>query len=253
MRNILITGASTGIGRALAVKAAANGDRVWGVARNGEALARLEEETAGGARTSVCDIADPAAVVRTLEKMSEAGFQPDLVYLNAAVDLEDPYPELPVENLRQTFRTNLEGALSWVSHCLPGMLDSGGGEFVAVSSLLAFRPDPASPAYAASKAGLSMAFRSLRQRYRGTGVRFRTVYLGPVATGINPRFREAAEAGHRPKPWIPSAAATADYLMRVPDSRGDTFHFPALVLIPCRLLSWMPDTMFEILTRKLRR
>ena len=123
-------------------------------------------------------------------------------------------------------------------------------QFVGVSTLLAVWPDADCPAYCASKAALSMAFRAFRLRYRGDPAAFKLLYLGPVHTAINPRFDVSSPPGPGVAPPADVARAVAN---RVLPGRGFAYYYPRRVGWICRWGGWMPDRLFETLTRPLRR
>ena len=236
---IFVTGVSSGIGRALSQALLARGDQVWGVARRTPDLP--------GLRFTRCDVGNAEEVARVCEQMRGERFVPDVVVLNAGIlemDTEDVYAH---PRARRVFATNLEGALIWVEKLLPQFLERRSGQFVAISSILAHRPDPSSVSYAASKAALSMAFRGLRLRYRGTGVQFKAVHFGPVDTPVVPRFAQA----QRPR-WVLSAADAAGCVMRVLEKRGGRFYYPWSSWV-IRVTSVVPDAWFHDLTKRFRR
>lgn len=123
-------------------------------------------------------------------------------------------------------------------------------QFVGVSSLLALWPDADCPAYSASKAALSMAFRALRLRHAEGPVAFKLLYLGPVQTSINPRFASKGFPGR----GVAKPEAVARYIANIVLSTGRfTFYFPSTIGLLCRFGGWMPDSLFECATRPLRR
>lgn len=241
--NCMVTGVSRGIGRAVAAELARRGNAVWGISRS------PTEALTGDCRHLVCDVSDSESCRRAGEEMDAAGFVPDAVILNAAIEYEEPRNSLAWEPMREVWRTNVEGALYWVSRWMdrtprPPM------QFIAMSSLFARWPDADCPAYAASKAALSMAFRSLRLRHAGEPVAFKRLVLGPVHTSINPRFRseEAAPRG------VARPEDVARYLANsVLPSRRASFYYPRMVGVVGRFGGWLPDALFERLTRPLRR
>lgn len=240
----LVTGVSRGIGAAVCEALLEKGHDVCGLSRTSppDAVARhprfLHVE---------CDVADVASRKRALKRIRAAGFRPDAVVLNAAVEYMEEPDRMDWRKMEGVFRTNVEGALFWVSAGMPWPENA---QFVAISSILAQWPDADCPAYSASKAALSLAFRSFRPRFRRMPVRFKLVYLGPVHTSINPRFRLDA-----PPPRgvaLPSDVAT--FLMeKVLPSRRENFYYPWKVGVVCRFGGWMPDALFEFLTRPFRR
>lgn len=239
----MVTGVSRGIGRALAVELAQQGHAVWGISRT-PALG-----ISGDFHHSICDVADDESRRRAGAEMDAADFVPDAVILNAAIEYQELRDRLAWTPMQSVFHTNVEGALYWVSRWMdrnprPSV------QFVALSSLFAQWPDPDCPAYATSKAALSMAFRSLRLRHVGEPVAFKRLVLGPVHTSINPRFRAEDPAPR----GVVLPEAVARYLANtVLPSHRVIFYYPWTVGLVGRFGAWMSDLLFEHLTRPLRR
>jgi short-subunit dehydrogenase len=248
--NVFITGMSSGIGAALAEVLVARGHAVWGIARR-EALmqqlaARLKSPLV---RFSVADVRDENDIRRVATTMADDGFAPDAVVLNAGCYEPDVTEGVYLpEAAGRVWQTNLTGSLAVLAVLLPGMCARGAGQWVAVSSLAAFRPDPCSSAYPASKAALAMTFRSLRLQFENSGLLFKTVYLGPVATDVIPRYR-----GAKHPPHVVSAEQAAQAIARALVSPKAEFYFPRALSFVYRAMLWIPDGSFERLVRGMRR
>ncbi|HPC58525.1 MAG TPA: SDR family oxidoreductase [Kiritimatiellia bacterium] len=243
----LVTGVSRGIGRATAAELLRQGHFVWGLSRT--PAAGLAEIGGDRFRAATCDVGNGADCVRAAAEMDAAGFVPDAVVLNAAIEYNEDKSELAWPKMEQTLRVNVEGALFWVAHWLNGRTERP-GQFVLLSSLLARWPDADCPAYSASKAATTMAFRALRLRQAGDATRFKIVYLGPVHTSINPRF----VAQGAPPRGVAAPEAVARHLANVVLSKKrSVFYYPWTTGLVCRFGAWMPDGFFERLTRPLRR
>lgn len=248
---VFITGVSSGIGRALARQLIDDGHEVWGIARQVEAMEALAAELGGiRFRYSGCDIADPAACAAVHREMNAANYLPDAIVLNAGLDLDDESPGLDVLKSARIMRTNYDGAHFWVAAFIEPFLRRGSGQFVAVSSILAHWPDPGSVSYAASKAALSMLFRSLRSRYADSDIRFKLLYLGPVDTPINPQYSDQHAAS---SPLVASATDTAEYIARLLHSEHDNFYFPFYIRVILTTMRWLPDRWYGRLTSALGR
>lgn len=251
--HVLITGASSGIGHALAVELVAAGHTVWGIARRRELLEALGRELGTECfRWSVADVLDPASVDLAVAQMRAFGFTPDAVVLNAGAFEEDLEPEYRYDTVQRVLATNVDGALIWVDRFLPEFRRRKAGQFIAISSVSAYRPDTTSVAYSASKAALSMAFRCLRLRYAQSGVAFKTIHFGPVATAISPRY--SRDAGLQKKYWFvltPQQAGRG--IVRVLASPRDVFYIPFAITAVFWLLRVLPDRWFAAITERLRR
>lgn len=251
--HILITGASSGIGRALATELAAQGHTVWGIARRRELLLALERELgAERFRWSATDVLEPASVDAALGQLRQVGFVPDVVVLNAGAFEEDLEPDFRADAIRRIFQTNVDGALIFVDRLLADFRRRRLGQFIAISSVSAYRPDATSVAYSASKAALSMAWRCLRLRYRTSGVAFKTIHFGPVATAISPRY--SRDFGQPRKYWfVLTPEQAAHGITRAIASSRSVFYIPFFITAVFRLLRILPDRLFFTLTERLRR
>lgn len=248
---IFITGVSSGIGRELVKCLVIQGHEVWGVARRMDALEALAEEVDSVAFTfDCCDIVDAVSNEKLLAKMSEQNYVPDVVILNAAVDLEDTCPGLDFDQASRMMRTNFDGANFWVTAFIERFLQRDSGQFIAVSSIFAHWPDPASVSYSSSKAALSMLFRGLRIRYRKTNLQFKLLYLGPVDTPINPRFVDREPSNSL---IVASAADTADHIAKLIASNRRDSYYPLYIYGIFMFLRWLPDKWFELITGHFKR
>lgn len=251
--NIFITGVSEGIGRELVRQLVRNGHRVWGVARRKDLLATLEKE-AGGDRFfhTVCDVGNESDVEATMRIIKRRSFIPDVIILNAVVFVEDTKPHYNNLFMSRTFAINLFGALTWVEKFLPTFLTSDGGHFIAISSTSAFRPDPNSVSLPASKAALSMAFRSLRLRYTAEKIIFSTIHFGPVATSISPKF--LSPTGGPKYPFVLTVAQAAEDIHKViRERKAKDYFFPFFTTLLFRLTLFLPDSFFAMVSKFLKK
>lgn len=188
-RAVLITGASRGIGRAVALAFAGAGDRVAVHHRDSAGLASgLVADLPGTGHVVVqADLTDPAAV-RTMVDQAAAGLGGlDVLVNNAGVFTPHPVTEVSYEEWQEQWRStlgvNLIGAAN-VTWCAVQHLRHGGGRIINVSSRGAFRGEPDSPAYGASKAGLNALGQSLAIALAPYGIAVATVAPGFVATDM---------------------------------------------------------------------
>jgi 3-oxoacyl-[acyl-carrier protein] reductase len=186
----LVTGASRGIGRAIAQAFAAAGDRVAVHYRDSAALAA--EVLAGLAGTGhavvQADLADPDAVRRMVDGAHDALGGLDVLVNNAGVFTPHPITDVSYEqwqaSWQDTLGVNLIGAANVTWCAVQHMVSSGGGRIVNVSSRGAFRGEPGQPAYGASKAGLNAFGQSLARALAPQGIAVATVAPGFVDTDM---------------------------------------------------------------------
>src|SRR3989344_7797859 len=178
--NICITGASSGIGVALAFQLANDGHFVWGVAREAGLFEDLKKKFPNSKLFfTAVDVSSRDEVLALSVKMKNSGFFPDSIFLCAGILKDDLNGGFKREISDITMGVNFFGVLNFVDAFLPEFLNRGAGQFVALSSTTVIRPTNGGVSYPASKAALSSAFKVFDLNYRPKGVAFSTVYTGP--------------------------------------------------------------------------
>jgi short-subunit dehydrogenase len=174
---VVVTGASRGIGAALATELAARGAQVVLVARSAEPLGKLAAELGGVAFPA--DLAD-ASGIEPLVRRIEAGGPIDVLVNNAGVDLTGDLLELPTDEIAQLVAVNLCAPILLCRAVIPEMLARGRGHIVNVSSLAGTNALPGLAPYSASKAGLSHFTAGLRADLKGTAITTTLAEIGTV-------------------------------------------------------------------------
>ncbi len=185
-----MTGASSGIGLALALTLADRGASVIGLARRRSLLSDIGEELSRrspGSATEVCDVSDAQEVRETLGRLEEQRGSIDILINNAGVDLMLRAPGGDDATVRRVFDVNFFGTVAGTLAVLPGMVDRGSGIVVNVSSDSARAPEPGQGAYAASKAAVSAFTESVAHEVAPRGVSVHVLYPGwvPTAMGLS--------------------------------------------------------------------
>ena len=196
-RVVLVPGASSGIGEAVARRAAARGDHVVLLARGREALERVAADcdALGAASTLVtpADVSDDAQLGAAVASGLAAHGRIDVVVGSAGVVAYGRIPDVPVEVFDQVVATNLLGSVNLARHVVPVLRDQGEGSMVLVGSVIGHIAVPDMAAYVLSKWGVRGLARQLRVDNRDRpGVRFGYVAPGGVDTPI---YRQAATYG----------------------------------------------------------
>jgi NAD(P)-dependent dehydrogenase (short-subunit alcohol dehydrogenase family) len=202
---LVVTGASSGLGRAIARLAGERGAKIVVTARNEKALANCvgEVESAGSEALAVPgDVSDQQQVERVVAEAIERFGRVDTYVANAIVTVYSEAERLEPEELRRVWEVNFFGTVYGYWAALPHLRESR-GTFLHVSSALAYRGIPLQAAYCSSKAGLRAFFESARveEQKAGTGVAISLVLPGAINT---PQFdRDRQKIGFQPQPVPP--------------------------------------------------
>jgi NAD(P)-dependent dehydrogenase (short-subunit alcohol dehydrogenase family) len=196
-RAALITGASRGLGEAVARRLVAEGASVALVARDAERLAALAEElgrSSSSAHALPADVSDPAGAAEAVERAHEALDAIDVLVNAAAVDCDWVLTaELSVESWDETIAVNLSGAFYVSRAALPLMVAGGGGAIVSITSVAGHRVWPQDVAYGVSKAGLEMLTKTIAVEYAERGIRANCVAPGVIDAGMTDVIEDTEE------------------------------------------------------------
>jgi NAD(P)-dependent dehydrogenase (short-subunit alcohol dehydrogenase family) len=192
---VLISGASTGIGRACALELAEKGFTVYAGVRRPESGEALQAASAGRVVPVLLDVTDTASIARAVECVVEANGERTLSALvnNAGIVVAGPLEYLPLDALRAQFEANVFGTVALTQACLP-LLRAGRGRIVNMSSISGRFASPLLGPYAASKFALEALSDSLRRELAPWGIPVSIVEPGKVATPIWEKSAAAAGA-----------------------------------------------------------
>lgn len=221
-RVVLVTGASSGIGEAVARQASDRGDHVVLVARGSEALERVAADCdalgAASALVLATDIGDDAQVAAAVAASIATHGRLDIVVSCAGVVAYGRMTEVPAEVFDRVVRTNLLGSVNLARHVLPVLRDQDAGSLVLVGSVIGHIAVPEMSAYVLSKWGVRGLHRQLRVDNKDRrGVRIGYVAPGGVDTPI---YRQAATYGSsvgRPPPPVSTPERVAARVLTVAD------------------------------------
>jgi NADP-dependent 3-hydroxy acid dehydrogenase YdfG len=242
---LLITGASSGIGRALALEYAAGGAKLALCARRADEL----EITAAQARkrggTALCipvDVADPAAVAEAIRKADGDLGSLDMVIANAGRGDTRLSTSLEWKDVGPVVDVNVTGAFATLVAAIPVFVAQRRGHLVGVSSLAGRRGLPTSAAYSASKAALSVFLESLRIDLSPVGIQVTDVRPGFVATPIN-------EAATHPMPMRWPVDKAAAHIARRLERAPAVVSFPWPLVMAAGFGRLLPAWLYDRLVR----
>lgn len=246
LRHILLTGATGGIGQALALEFAAPGVRLSLTGRNRGALSALAEKCrAAGAEVAAAplDVLQVEALLDWIRAMDDA-CPVDAVIANAGVSSSiGPEGEAePLEDVRRLFAVNAEAAAVTLSALAERMRLRGCGRLAVVASLGGWCGMPSSPAYSASKAAARIYGDSLRAWLAPYGVRVSVISPGFVDSPMSRRYQ-----GGKPLAW--DAAKAARRIRRGVERGSPVIAFPAALALGISLLNLLPARLGDAILR----
>jgi NAD(P)-dependent dehydrogenase (short-subunit alcohol dehydrogenase family) len=199
-RTAVVSGASRGIGAAVARALAAAGARVALLARSREALETRAAELGAESVAVVCDLVDASDVARAAAVVADRfGGAPSILVNNAGYFVLAPAHELAPDDFRSSLDVNLVAPFLLVRAFLPAMRARGTGHIVSLGSIADHVAFPENAAYAASKYGLRGLHEVLRSELRGTGVHATLISPGPTDTPLWDPVNPDARPGFTPR------------------------------------------------------
>ena len=247
VRRIFITGASTGIGAALARHYAGTDTAIGLFARRRDLLEKLAASLPGRTALYAADISDAPAVGAAAQDFLARHGTPDLVIANAGVSVGTRGDDLKdVEKLRRVLDVNVAGLAATLAAFAPSMRAAGGGTLCGIASVAGFRGFSGAGAYSASKAAAIAWLEALRTELAGSGVSVVTIcpgYIDTPMTQVN-RYR---------MPFLISADEAAKRFARAIEARRRLAVIPWQMAILSSLLRAMPAWLFDRLAARAPR
>jgi NAD(P)-dependent dehydrogenase (short-subunit alcohol dehydrogenase family) len=269
---VLITGCSTGIGRATAAHLAARGWRVYATARRLEAIADL---AAGGCKTLALDVCDETSIRAAVDTVVRTEGAVGVLINNAGYGQEGVFEEVPMAEVRRQFETNVFGLTLLTQLVLPGMRGQHWGKIVNVSSMGGKLTLPGGAFYHASKHAVEAISDALRFEVKGFGVDVIVIEPGPIKTqfgdtavdrlrgveaGSGPyakfnailaqRIREAYDGSPMAR-FAAGPEAVAEVIEQAITAARPRTRYPVTFAARflMRLRSWLPDRAFDAFLR----
>lgn len=189
-KSIFITGATSGIGKAVAFELARDGFDLALTGRRLEELRKIKENLDSRypdqkVEIRQLDVTDYEAVPRILGECSDALGGIDIVLANAGINLPEKIGSGKIEDSKKIIETNLIGAIASIDSAVAYFLKKGSGHIVAIGSIAAFRGLPGAPSYSASKAGLITYLEAVRAEVYGKNIAVTVLNPGYIDTDIN--------------------------------------------------------------------
>ena len=237
----VVTGASSGIGWALARALAAEGCKVGLVARRREQLADLAteiEKSGGTVAFATADIAEREQAVAAIRDVAERLGPVDLLLANAGVGAPTTIQPFNVEDIEKMFRVNVLGVVYSLEAVLPQMLARGRGHLAAVSSIAAYKGLPGESGYTSSKAAVNVFMDGLRIQLRSKNIAVTTICPGFVKTPMT-------EVNAFKMPWLLSADEAARRIVRALKRKRKVYNFPWQMSLFMKFARWAPDWLVD--------
>lgn len=237
---VLITGASSGIGRALAIQLSRKGAAVGLLARRADVLKQVAEdiESCGGrALVLPADVTDSAAVRNAARELRQRFGPIDVLVANAGISVNTFVPDLCEKKIAELININVTGVVNSVSAVLPDMVSRGSGHLVGNSSLAAYRGLPKTAAYCASKAAVSSFMEAIRIDLRGSGVDVTIIHPGFVKTSLIEHIRRT--------PYVMELDHAVRKIIRAIEKRKKRYSFPWQLATVARACKIMPTPMYD--------
>ncbi len=243
---VWITGASSGIGRAVALKFSAAGWSVAASARGSDALEKLAtEDPNGNIRPAPVDITDPAAVARTVEEIETDIGEISLAILNAGIYLPVHAQNFSAEAFRRSFDLNLMGTVHCLDAWLPKATARRRGQVALVSSVAGYRGLGSAAAYGASKAALINMAEALKIDLADHGIKVQVVTPGFVKT-------PATDTNPFPMPFLISSKEAGERIYRGLMSEHFEVTFPRRFTYLLKIGRCLPYSLYFRLARRTR-
>jgi NAD(P)-dependent dehydrogenase (short-subunit alcohol dehydrogenase family) len=217
---VVVTGASSGIGRLFAVRLVERGAHVFGLARRLDKLEGLRDELGERFHPVRCDVTDEADVEAAFDAVVRDGQRLDVLINNAGLGQFGPVDGLPLAQWDVQMNTNLRGVFLCTRAAVPQMkkqnaADGFGGHIVNIASIAGLLGNPQLSAYNATKFGVRGFSEAIMKELRSDGIKVSCVYPGSIATP----FSQTSGGGGSSNPMQPEdIASTVLHLLETPDN-----------------------------------
>jgi short-subunit dehydrogenase len=247
---VLITGASSGIGRRLAIDLATKGATVIGCGRSAERLQQTEEEMRRANRSCAmmaCDLGERREVEEMVGRVVADFGRIDILINNAGIGMRKPFVESSVETVEAIMRTNYLGMVYCTHAVLPSMIARGKGHIVNISSVAGKIGTLNTAAYCASKFAMNGFSESLYHELKPLGIHVSIICPGPVRTGFNKSFADTPPRS--PRSLVVSPEFVSQAVIYAIEQRRFEVVIPRSLALMCWFKSMMPGFFRAVLRR----
>lgn len=243
-KNAVITGASSGIGAALARELSRRGWSVALLARRLELLDQVRATLPGKAVSIVCDVTDAAAVDRAVRRgETELGAPFDLAVANAGVGFFGDAAKFNLAEAETMIRVNVIGMMNLFAAVIPSMVERRTGRFAGIASIAGLRGLPSAAAYSASKAAMQAFLEASRIELAPRGVRVTIVNPGFIATPMTQKNKMKM-------PFLMRVDKAAAIIANGLERGKRVIEFPRPMSLLMRIARHLPDAVYDRVTRK---
>src|SRR5882762_8760031 len=242
----MITGASSGIGRGLAVELARRGAKVGLVARRAEVVDEVvrEIEAAGGRALALpADVQDEGSIRAAADRLRSEFGRIDLLIANAGIGPTRDAAQIDAKEVAGVINVNVIGASNSVAAVIPEMVAQGSGQLVIISSLAAYRGLPRSAAYCASKAAVSAFFESLRLDLEPRGIDVTIIHPGFIKTPLT-------HGRNVQMPYLMELDDAVEKIVRAIEKQKKSYAFPWQLATIVRAGMVMPIFIYDWISRR---
>ncbi|HKP20200.1 MAG TPA: SDR family oxidoreductase [Thermoleophilaceae bacterium] len=243
---VLVTGASRGIGEAIARAFAQRGATLGLLARKREELDELAAQLPGSGHVPlVADVSDADSVAAAVKEFGDA----DVVVANAGITHYRPFAQLPLDEARHMNDVNWLGTIYTVWAALPRMIERGRGHIVVVSSGGGVRGFPSAAVYNGTKAAQRGFAEALRHELAGTGVSVTTVYPGEIATSLHDHELDHMPDWYRMDRRAPAGPLGERVVEAVENDQRELFYPPLVRML--RIANGISPRLGDLVLRRI--
>jgi short-subunit dehydrogenase len=243
---VLVTGASRGIGEAIARAFAARGCTLGLVGRRREPLEKLAAELPGDGHAVIeADVADADSIARAAQQFGDV----DVLVANAGITHYRPFAELPLAEAREMNDVNWLGTIHTVKAALPRMIERRRGHIVVVSSGGGVRGFPSAAVYNGTKAAQRGFAEALRHELHGSGVSVTTVYPGEIETSLHDHELDRMPDWYRLDRRAPAGPLGEQVVDAVESDRRELFYPPIVRML--RVVNGISPRLGDLMLRRI--